>query len=192
MQRTDFRAMPCSIARTLAVVGEAWTPLILRDIVFGLTRFDEIQRDLGVATNILTDRLATLVDADLVTREPYQQRPLRHRYQLTEKGTDLLPVLLAMIRWGDKWATDAAGPPVTIMHHGCGQPTEPTMTCSRCGEPLRAAEVGARGGPGARRGPGAYLLAGWLTAPGRPEVRQSMPLPRITSAGRFAAGGELP
>src|SRR3989440_7547282 len=189
MQRTDFRAMPCSIARTLAVVGEAWTPLVLRDIVFGLTTLDAPQPDLGVATTIRTDRLSTLVAHGLLTREPYQRRPLRHRYELTEKGADLLPVLLALMRWGDRWAADPAGPPVTIVHHGCDEVTEPTMTCSGCGEPLRAAEVGARGGPGARRGPGAYLLPGWLTAPGRPELRESAPPPRITGAGRFLPAG---
>ncbi len=185
MQRTDFRAMPCSIARTLAVIGEAWTPLILRDIVFGITKFDELQRDLGVATNILTDRLTTLVEHGLLTREPYQHRPLRYRYELTEKGADLLPVLLALMRWGDRWAADPAGAPVTIVHHACGQATEPVLTCSGCGRALDVTGIGARGGPGARRGPGAYLLPGWLTAPGRPELRQSAPPPRITSAGRF-------
>jgi DNA-binding HxlR family transcriptional regulator len=186
MQRTDFQAMPCSIARTLAVVGEAWTPLILRDIVYGLTRFDELQRDLGVATNILTDRLNTLVEHGLLTREPYQRRPLRYRYELTGKGADLLPVLLALMRWGDKWATDPAGPPVTLVHHGCDRPTEPVTVCSSCGEPLDVAGVGARGGPGARKGPGAYLLPGWLTAPGRPELQQAAPPARITAVGRFA------
>jgi DNA-binding HxlR family transcriptional regulator len=185
MQRTDFQAMPCSIARTLAVVGEAWTPLILRDIVFGLTRFDELQRDLGVATNILTDRLATLVEHGLLTRAAYQRRPLRYRYELTEKGADLLPVLLALMRWGDRWAAEPAGPPVTIVHHGCQQVTQATTTCSHCGEPLRVGDVGARSGPGARRGPGAYLLPGWLTAPGRPELRNAAPPPRVTSMGRF-------
>ncbi|MBO0867864.1 MAG: helix-turn-helix transcriptional regulator, partial [Micromonosporaceae bacterium] len=97
MQRTDFQAMPCSIARTLAVVGEAWTPLILRDIAFGLTKFDEIQRDLGVATNVLTDRLNTLVRHEMVTREPYESRPVRYRYRLAEAGVDFLPVLLSLM-----------------------------------------------------------------------------------------------
>jgi DNA-binding HxlR family transcriptional regulator len=189
MQRTDFHAMPCSIARTLAVVGEAWTPLILRDVVFGLTKFDEIQRDLGVATNVLTDRLGTLVSHGLLTREPYQDRPPRYRYELTEKGADLLPVLLALMRWGDKWSAEPAGPPVTVVHRRCGQPTEPLMVCKTCKGPLHAGEVAARGGPGARRGPGAYLLPGWLSAPGRPDVRESAPPPRITSAGRFLPGG---
>ncbi len=189
MQRTDFRAMPCSIARTLAVVGEAWTPLILRDVLFGLTRFDELQRDLGVATNILTDRLNTLVEHGLLTREPYRTRPVRYRYELTEKGADVVPVLLALMRWGDRWAAGPAGPPVTIVHHRCGAPTEAVPTCANCGEPLDVAGIGARGGPGALRGPGAYLLPGWLTAPGRPELREAAPAPRNTSAGRFLPGG---
>jgi DNA-binding HxlR family transcriptional regulator len=185
MQRTDFGSMSCSIARTLAVAGEPWTPLILRDIVFGLTKFDEIQRDLGVATNILTDRLSTLVTHGLLTREPYQRRPLRYRYELTEKGADLLPVLLAMIRWGDRWTADQEGPPVMIVHRRCGQPTEALMVCSACKGPLHGGEVGARVGPGASRGPGSYLLPGWLNAPGRPEIRDSAPPPNRTSAGRF-------
>jgi DNA-binding HxlR family transcriptional regulator len=190
MQRTDFRAMPCSIARTLAVVGEAWTPLVLRDIVFGITRFDEIQRDLGVATNVLTDRLNTLVQHGLVTREPYQTRPARYRYQLTEAGADLLPVLLSLMRWGDKWAADGAGPPVTIVHRECGQQTVPMMICSACKRPL-GTEVAARGGPGAVKGPGAYLLPGWLAAPGRPEAQRNAPPPRVTASGRFLNGPTL-
>jgi DNA-binding HxlR family transcriptional regulator len=192
MQRTDFQAMPCSIAHTLAVVGEPWTPLILRDIVFGITKFDELQRDLGVATNILTDRLGTLVEHGLLTREPYEHRPPRYRYELTEKGADLLPVLLALMRWGDKWDSEPAGPPVTVLHHACGEATEPTMTCSVCGRVLRAEDVGWRGGPGARRGPGNYLVPGWLSAPGRPDLRTSAPPPRITAAGRFLEGPRRP
>jgi DNA-binding HxlR family transcriptional regulator len=185
MQRTDFHAMPCSIARTLAIVGEAWTPLILRDVVFGLTKFDEIQRDLGVATNVLTDRLTTLVEHELLSREPYQHRPLRYRYQLTDKGADLLPVLLSLMKWGDRWTAEPAGPPVTIVHRRCGQPTEPLMVCSACKGPVHAGEVAARGGPGGHRGPGAYLLPGWLAAPGRPDTRDSAPPPRVTSVGRY-------
>jgi DNA-binding HxlR family transcriptional regulator len=192
MQRTDFQAMPCSIARTLAVVGEPWTPLILRDIVFGITKFDEIQRDLGVATNILTDRLHTLVEHGLLTREPYEHRPPRYRYELTGKGADLLPVLLALMRWGDRWTAEPAGPPVTILHHACGEATQPTMICSVCGRPLAAEDIGVRGGPGARKGPGNYLLPGWLSAPGRPELRDAAPPPRITSAGRFLDGPRRP
>jgi DNA-binding HxlR family transcriptional regulator len=185
MQRTDFTAMPCSIARTLAVVGEPWTPLILRDITFGLTRFDEIQRDLGVATNVLTDRLNTLVEGGLVSRQPYQTRPLRHRYQLTEAGAELLPVLLALLRWGDRWAGDGSGPPVTIVHRECGQATEALLVCAACNRPLGTHNVSARTGPGGQRGPGAYLLPGWLDAPGRPEAQRTAGVGRVTGAGRY-------
>ena len=97
-------------------MGEAWTPLILRDVVFGLCKFDEIQRDLGIATNVLADRLGTLVEHGLLSREPYQQKPLRYRYELTDKGAELLPVLLSLMRWGDKWTAEPEGPPVTIVH----------------------------------------------------------------------------
>ena len=185
MQRTDFGAMACSIARTLAIVGEAWTPLVLRDIVFGLTRFDEIQRDLGVATNVLTDRLNTLVSAGMLTREPYQTRPLRHRYEFTETGLDFVPVLLALMRRGDRWASDGSGEPVRIVHRECGQPTVALMVCSACKRTLRASEIAAQNGPGASRGPGANLLPGWLAAPGRPEAQRTAPPPRITAAGRY-------
>ncbi len=186
MQRTDFTAMPCSIARTLAVIGEAWTPLILRDITFGLTRFDELQRDLGVATNVLTDRLNTLVAGGLVTREPYQTRPLRHRYELTEAGADLLPVLLALLRWGDRWTDDGHGAPVTIVHRECGQATTALLVCAACKRPLVPENVSARTGPGGVRGPGAYLLPGWLTAPGRPDAQRDAPVPNVTGHGRYA------
>jgi len=113
---------------------------------------------------------------------------LRYRYELTDKGAELLPVLLSLMRWGDKWTAEPEGPPVTIVHRRCGQPTEPIMVCSACKGPVHAGEVSGRTGPGARRGPGAYLLSGWLTAPGRPAVRETAPPPRITSVGRFPNG----
>src|SRR5258708_38725552 len=114
MQRTDFHAMPCSIARTLAVMGEAWTPLILRDVIFGVCKFDEIQRDLGIATNVLADRLGTLVEHGLLTPAPYQPKPMRYRYERTDKGAELLPVLLSLMRGGARWPSDPEGPPVPI------------------------------------------------------------------------------
>ena len=96
-----------------------------------------------------------------------------------------MAVLLALMRWGDRWTAEPAGPPVTIVHHTCDAPAEPTMTCGHCAEPLQLDDIGPRTGPGARRGPGAYLLPGWLAAPGRPELRQATPPARVTGAGRF-------
>src|SRR3954463_8599843 len=111
MQRTHFGDMVCSIARTLDVVGEPWSPLILRDVWVGMNRFDQIQADLGVSRKVLTERLNHLVDRGVLDRRPYDQRP-RHEYVLTEQGTELLEMLMVMVAWGDKWLAGEAGPPV--------------------------------------------------------------------------------
>jgi DNA-binding HxlR family transcriptional regulator len=140
----------CSIARTLQVVGERWTLLVLREVFTGQRRFEEIQRNLGVATNILSDRLQTLVDQDVLERRALADRPDRFEYRLTEKGLDLNAVLLELMRWGDRWEAPAAGPPVLVEHRGCGHDTHAVQTCARCGEPMTARNVRVRPGPGAR------------------------------------------
>jgi DNA-binding HxlR family transcriptional regulator len=109
MQRTDFGRMACSIARTLDVIGEAWSPLILRDVWVGLSRFEQIQEDLGVSRKVLTERLNHLVEHGVLERRPYDKRP-RYEYVLTEKGTDLVDVLMVMTGWGDKWLAGEARP----------------------------------------------------------------------------------
>ena len=141
--------MNCSIARSLEVVGEWWTPLVLREVFFGRRRFDEILRDLGISRNILTDRLATLVEHGILEKEPYQEGPVRYEYRLTEKGRDLFQVLVALQNWGDKWESPD-GPPVVLHHRDCDQPAGPTLTCSACGGELHARNVVAHTGPGWR------------------------------------------
>ena len=137
----------CSIARTLQVVGERWTLLVLREVFTGQRRFEEIQRDLGVATNILSDRLQTLVDEDILERRALPDRPDRFDYRLTEKGLDLNPVLLELMRWGDRW--DAPhGAPRVIVHRDCGHETHGVQVCAHCGEPLTARNVRLHDGPG--------------------------------------------
>ena len=138
----------CSIARTLQVVGERWTLLVLREVFTGQRRFEEIQRNLGVATNILSDRLQTLVDADILERRPLGDRADRFDYRLTEKGLDLNPVLLELMRWGDRWDAPVAGPPKLVVHRDCGHETHAVQTCSHCGEPLTARNVRLHDGPG--------------------------------------------
>jgi len=140
----------CSIARTLQVVGERWTLLVLREVFTGQRRFEEIQRNLGVATNILSDRLQTLVDEGVLERRPLPERADRFEYRPTEKGLDLNPVLLELMRWGDRWDAPAAGPPVLVQHRDCGHDTHAVQTCAHCGEPLSARNVRVRPGPGAR------------------------------------------
>jgi DNA-binding HxlR family transcriptional regulator len=145
--------MACSIAQTLDVAGEWWTPLILRDIYVGLSRFEQIRANLGISRKVLTARLETLVDSGVVERRAYQDAPPRHDYLLTEKGRELMVAILALMAWGDRWAAPN-GPPVLIEHRRCGKPTRPEVTCACCGEPLDADELEIHGGPGARSGPG--------------------------------------
>ncbi|MPZ71762.1 MAG: transcriptional regulator [Nitriliruptorales bacterium] len=131
MGRTNFAAMNCSIARTLEVIGERWSLLIVRDAFYGVRRFDDFQRDLGIARNVLTDRLATLVEWGVFDRRQYEDRPPRFEYVLTEKGRELLPVILTMMRWGDRWES-GGDRPVTLTHRACGHVAEPVVACSHC------------------------------------------------------------
>ena len=143
MKRTSVGWMDCSIARTLEVVGEWWTPLVLREVFLGRRRFEEILRRLGISRNILTDRLNTLVDHGVLDRVAYQQSPLRHEYRLTDKGRDLFPVLVALQNWGDKWAAPD-GPPLVLYHRDCELPVGATLTCASCGGEIHARNVRAR------------------------------------------------
>ena len=136
MGRTNFAAMECSIARALEVIGERWSLLILRDAFYGLRRFDDFREHLGIARNVLADRLARLVEHGVLERHRYQERPPRFEYRLTQKGRDFLPVLLSMMRWGDRWANDDGLEPLTLTHRPCGNVTEAVMACSACGEQL--------------------------------------------------------
>ena len=133
--------LECSIARTLDVVGERWSLLILRDAFYGVRRFDDFQHDLGVARNILTDRLNKLVGHGVLEKTPYEERPVRYEYRLTDKGRDLLPVLLTMMSWGDRWAGEGAAPPVTLTHTSCGNDTRAVLSCEACGEELRLGQL---------------------------------------------------
>ncbi len=152
MQRTDFGEMACSIARTLDVVGESWSPLVLRDVYVGLTRFDQIQADLGISRKVLTERLNNLVDQGVLERRPYDRRP-RFEYVLTDKGTELVDLLMVMVGWGDKWLAGQAGPPVLYRHHACGEISSVDLRCAHCGQPMHASNVEILPGPGAAAGP---------------------------------------
>ena len=148
MQRTNFSELAaCSIARTLDVIGEPWSPLILRDVFAGFGRFEQIQADLGISRKVLTERLNHLVDQGVLERKPYDRRP-RYEYVLTEKGTDLVDLLLVMTRWGDKWLAGEAGPPVLYRHHACGEISTVDLRCAHCGEPMHAGDVDPLPGPG--------------------------------------------
>ena len=151
MQRTRFGDLaPCSIARTLDVIGEPWSPLILRDVYAGITRFDQIQADLGISRKVLTERLKWLVDSEVLERRRYQDRPPRDEYLLTDKGTELVDLLMVMVAWGDRWADDAgAGAPVLYRHRACGEISHVELRCAHCGTTMRADDVDLLDGPGA-------------------------------------------
>lgn len=164
MPKQSFADIACSIARAADVVGQRWTPLILRDLFAGMTRFEDIRRDLGIASNVLGDRLAELERHGVVARHPYQSAPVRHEYVLTEKGRDLYPVIAALVTWGDKWLAEPAGPPAVIVHTDCGHVTTAKTVCAECGGELRAATAIPAPGPGARKGPGTAVIGEYLGA----------------------------
>ena len=144
MKRTAFSAWPCSIARSVDLLGDWWTPLVLRDAFFGIKRFEDFQRDLGIGRNVLTQRLNRLVDEGLFERVPYQEHPPRYEYVLTDKGRDFMPVLMAMSAWGDRWLSGPEGPPVVFRHKACDHDTEAHVVCSHCGEALNYGSVRGR------------------------------------------------
>lgn len=150
MRRVSFADMNCSIAQCLEVVGEWWTVLILRDSFLGVTRFEDFLRRLGIARNILTQRLMWLVEHGILDRVQYLERPPRYEYLLTAKGRDLWPVLMAMRQWGDRWEAPD-GPPVEVLHRECGHVTQGVYVCSECAEVLRPSQMQVRPGPGASR-----------------------------------------
>lgn len=158
MQRTSFSEFACSVARTLDVVGEWWSPLILRDVFLGVTRFERIQEDLGIPRKVLAERLATMVEHGVLERTPYQDGRTRYEYQLTDKGRDFLTALIALMNWGDRWLSGNEGPPVHVIHDGCGGMVETTLTCKCCGMTLRSGEVHGESGPGARLAKGTAFL----------------------------------
>jgi DNA-binding HxlR family transcriptional regulator len=148
MQRTDFGEMTCSIARTLDVIGEPWSPLVLRNIYVGITRFDQLQQSLGISRKVLTERLKWLTSKGVLERRQYSARPPRQEYVLTAKGLELFEVLMVMVAWGDRWLAGEDGPPVLYRHHACGKTGHVELTCSECGAPMRATDIDVLPGPG--------------------------------------------
>src|SRR5262249_4284749 len=140
MQRTSFGGMACSIARTLDVIGEPWSPLVLRDVFAGFTRFEQIQADLGISRKALTERLDHLVECGVLERRPYA-RARRYEYGLTERGAELGDLLMVRVGWGDGGLAGEAGPPVLYRHHACGEVSSAELCCAHCGEPMHAGDV---------------------------------------------------
>jgi DNA-binding HxlR family transcriptional regulator len=140
----------CSIARALEVLGDRWTLLVIRDAFMGVRRFEDFQRSLDVARNVLADRLARLVDEGVLERVRYQERPDRFEYRLTAKGIDLWPTTMALLQWGDRHYASEGGRPRIVRHRGCGGEVTGRLTCERCGAELGPRDVITASGPGAR------------------------------------------
>ncbi len=137
----------CSIARALEAVGERWSLLIVRDALFAhVTRFNDFQHNLGLATNVLKSRLDSLIDVGIMQHSRYSERPGKYEYLLTDKGRDFAPVLIALTGWGDRWSSPD-GPPILYRHTTCGGSIRQELACSNCGA-IDASEVTVRPGPG--------------------------------------------
>jgi DNA-binding HxlR family transcriptional regulator len=159
MERTSFAKMRCSLARGLELVGDWWSPLILRDLYLDVGRFDELIEDLGISRNLLTRRLKALTESGVIERLAYQERPRRYEYRLTEAGRDLVPAILALTAWGERWARPKEGSPILFVHTTCGHRFQARVSCSACGEPITADTVMPQGGPGGAALPGTKVVA---------------------------------
>lgn len=162
MRWQELDQQPCSLARTLAVVGDRWTLLILRDCFLGVRRFEQFQSRLGITRHVLTDRLYKLVEHGVLNKVAYQQRPPREEYRLTEMGMELHPVILHLVQWGDRHLADRKGEPLFHIHRQCGHRFKARLTCSECGETVTARDVRVLANPefeqtplsGAKKGQG--------------------------------------
>lgn len=149
MLNHDYPGQACSLAHSLEVIGERWSLLIIRDVMNGNRRFSGIQGSLGIAKNVLSARLQRLIEEDILERRAYQESPPRHEYFLTEKGLDLWPALIALMGWGDRHSGNLAGPPLRVVHKGCGGFASDRGICEDCGDVLTAHDAKAVPGPGA-------------------------------------------
>lgn len=138
-----------SVGRALQVFDDPWTFAVLREAFFGVRRFDDFAAHLEISRNVLTKRLKHLVAEGVLERRQYQNRPDRYEYRLTDRGRDLYPVFLALMRWGDRWLVEPEGVPLVLVHRPCGATTEPHPTCDGCGAPLAARDMDYKPGPGA-------------------------------------------
>jgi DNA-binding HxlR family transcriptional regulator len=147
----SHRLQADSVGRALSLVGERWTMLILRETFFGVRRYGQFARNLGIPRPTLSLRLRKLVDAGLLERTRYSSDPDRYEYRLTQAGRDLFPAVIALMRWSDQHFAGPDGPPIVLRHDTCGKPTHPHVTCDVCGEEISNRNVTPERGPGYMR-----------------------------------------
>lgn len=154
MRRTRFDDWDCPIARSVDILGDWWTPLVIRQAFLGSRRFEQFSDQLGIPRNVLTDRLNRLIDEGILERRAYQDRPVRHEYRLTDKGIALYPVIVSLLEWGNQWLDwDGEGPPVQLVDRDTREPVEPVIVDRRTGEPLDPRKLRAVYARGATTGP---------------------------------------
>jgi DNA-binding HxlR family transcriptional regulator len=139
-----------SVSRALALIGDQWTLMILREALFGVRRYGQLVRNLGIPRPTLSARLRSLVDSELLERVPYTRDPDRYEYRLTEAGRELFGSAAMLMRWGDKYLAGPQGPPIVLRHHACGELAEPTLVCDKCGKEMTTHNVTPESGPGFR------------------------------------------
>lgn len=137
-----------SVSRALALIGDQWTLMILRESLFGVRRYAQFARNLGIPRPTLSARLRSMIDAGLLERVPYARDPDRYEYALTEAGRDLFGAAAMLMRWGDTYLAGPEGPPIALRHHDCGEIAEPTLVCGHCGKAMDAHNVTPEPGPG--------------------------------------------
>jgi DNA-binding HxlR family transcriptional regulator len=149
----DYDEANCTIGAAVAVIGEKWTFLVLREAFSGVRRFADLQRRTGAPRQVLSERLARMVGEGLLRKVPYQEEGQRGRleYRLTDKALDLYPVLVALMQWGDQYAAGPAGPAARLTHRDCGQPIQLKLSCGAGHEVGSARDVTPLPGPGARK-----------------------------------------
>lgn len=166
MRLNDLGDEACSFARTVGVIGDPWTLLILRDCFLRVRQFEEFQSRLGVSRGILADRLERLVANFVLTKVAYQERPLRYEYRLTPKGLALYPIIISLVHWGDVHLVGKKGRPILHQHRACQKVFDPVLTCSECGESVDPHDVEVLLGPGAEDPK--HLPLGMLGSTGKP------------------------
>jgi DNA-binding HxlR family transcriptional regulator len=182
MRWRDIGDLTCSIARSLSVVGDRWTLLILREAFLRTRRFEDFQSHLGMPRHRLADRLRKLVEHGILERVRYQEHPPRYEYRLTEKGADLYPVIASLVTWGDRWMAGDAGVPIELVHRPCGHTIAPRLMCPDCQQPIEARDMRARLGPALQTSEAAAAQADGATI----AAAQSAITPPVTGRQRRA------
>jgi len=136
MRWSDIGEDICSVSRALSIVGDRWSLLIIRSAFLGTRRFSDFQSEIGVTRPRLSDRLSKLVQGGVFEKVEYQNNPVRYEYRLTEQGVDLYPVIMSLVKWGDKWLAGEAGKPLEYIHQKCGNKVMPNLTCPGCAQEI--------------------------------------------------------